>query len=67
MARFGVFGRSPFSPSLTLNIHLRYLNMSGASFFMGTHQFDTSNSTFIEAKSVSKVFARGIRQASRWR
>ena len=59
------FGRFPFLPSLILNVHLRYRNMSGASFFTGAHHFDASNSTFIEAKTVSKVFAKGIRQASR--
>ena len=64
---FLLFGRCPSLPSLILNLHLRYRNMSGASFFAGAHHFDASNSTFIEAKTVSKLFAKSIRQASRRR
>jgi hypothetical protein len=37
-------------PSLILNRHLRYLNMSGANFFAGAHHFVVRNSTFIETQ-----------------
>ena len=47
------FGRCSFLPSLILNHHLRYLNMSGASLFAGAHHFVASNSTFIESHTVS--------------
>ena len=59
------FGRCPFYPSHISNVHLRYLNMSGASFFAGAHHFVANNGTFIEAKIVSGMFAKDIRQASR--
>ena len=38
--------------------------MSGASFFAGAHHFVANNGTFIEAKTVSVMFAEGIREAS---
>ena len=62
------FGRCSFFPSLILNVHLRYLNMSGASFFAGAHHFDANNSTFIDANlTVSGIFVKGINEASRRR
>ena len=57
------FGRCPFLPSLFPNLHLRYLNMSGASFFTGAHHFVASDNTFSEAKTVSGIMStKGIRQ-----
>ena len=55
------FGRCSFLPSLILNIHLRYLNMSGACFFAGAHHFVVRDNTFID---VSEMFTKGICQAS---
>ena len=56
------FGCCPFLPSLFLNLHPRYLNMSGANFFPGAHHFVASNNTFSEAKTVSGIMSKGIRQ-----
>ena len=58
------FGRCPFLPSLFSNLHLRYLNMSGASLFAGAHHFVASNSTFIESQTVSGMSTKGIPRAS---
>ena len=54
------FGCCLFLPSLILNLHLQYLNMSGASFFAGAHHFVANNSTFIESQTVSEMFTKGI-------
>ena len=51
--------RSPFLPSLTLNLHLRYLDMSGTNLFAGAHHFVASNNTYNEARTVSAVFTKG--------
>jgi hypothetical protein len=62
----GVIGVSwalSFLASFILSLHLRYLNMSRANLFAGAHHFVASNSTFIEAKTVSGMFTEGIRQA----
>ena len=60
-----VFGHCPFLPSLFLNLHPRYLNMSGVNFFTGAHHFVASNNTFTEAKTVSGIMStKGICQAS---
>ena len=58
------FGRCPFLPSLFPNLHLRYLDMSGASFFADAHHFVARDNIFIEAQTVSGIFMKGIHQAS---
>ena len=59
------FERFPFLPSLILNLHLRYFNMSGANFFAGAHHFVLRDNIFIEAQTVSGMFnTKAIRQAS---
>ena len=64
----GGFGRCPFFPSLIPNVHVRYRNMSGATFFAGAHHFVAPNSTFLDANlTVSGMFAKVICQASRQR
>ena len=50
-----VFGRCPFLPSPN---HLRYLNMSEASFLAGAHHFVARDSTFIEAQTVSGMYPK---------
>ena len=52
--------RCPLLPSLILNLHLRYQNMSRATFFSGAHHFVVNNSTFIEAKTVSGMLTKVI-------
>jgi hypothetical protein len=58
------FGCCPFLPALILNLRLRHLNMSGASSFAGAHHFVARNNAFIEAQTVSRIFTKGLRQAS---
>ena len=57
-----MFGRCPFVPALILNLHLRHFNMRGASFFERAHHFVARDNTFIEAKTVSGMFTKSIRQ-----
>ena len=40
------------------NLHLRYLDMSGASFFAGTHHFVARDNIFIEAQTVSGILTK---------
>jgi len=57
-------GRSPFLPSLILNLSTFGINMSGTNIFAGAHDFVANNSTFIAAKTVGETFTKHIYQAS---
>ena len=50
-----VFWPSPFLPSLIPNLHLQYLNMSGASVLAGAHDFVALDNTFNTANTVSRM------------
>ena len=41
-------------------LHLRYLNMSGASLLAGAHHFVASNNTFNAAKTVRGMFTKDL-------